>query len=121
MLKRHSSRRRALDAGFLTPRLADARSYDRIAGYFSSSILEVAGEALESVQGNIRVVCNSQLSRADVEVAKAARAAMRREWCDSRPEDLDEGARPRFRRGRLAAWAAALALCAGAGAALWPW
>ena len=98
MLKRHSSRRRPLDAGFLTPRLAGARSYDRIAGYFSSSILEVAGEALESVQGNIRVVCNSQLSRADVEVAKAARAAMRREWCDSRPEDLGEGARPRFRR-----------------------
>ena len=98
MLKRHSSRRRPLDAGFLTPRLTGARSYDRIAGYFSSSILEVAGEALESVQGNIRVVCNSRLSRADVEAAKAARAAMRREWCDSRPEDLGDGARPRFRR-----------------------
>ena len=98
MLTRHSSRRRPLDAGFLTPRLTGARSYDRIAGYFSSSILEVAGEALESVQGNIRVVCNSRLSRADVEAAKAARAAMRREWCDSRPEDLGDGARSRFRR-----------------------
>ena len=98
MLKRYSSRRRPLDTGFLAPRLAGARSYDRIAGYFSSSILEVAGEALESVEGKIRVVCNSQLSRADVEVAKAAQAAMRREWCDSRPEDLGDGARPRFRR-----------------------
>ena len=98
MLTRHSSRRRPLDTGFLAPRLAGARSYDRIAGYFSSSILEVAGEALESVEGKVRVVCNSQLARADVEVAKAAQAAMRREWCDSRPEDLGDGARPRFRR-----------------------
>ena len=98
MLTRHSSRRRPLDTGFLTPRLAGARSYDRIAGYFSSSILEVAGEALESVEGKVRIVCNSGLSRADVEVAKAAQVAMRREWCDSRPEDLSDGARPRFRR-----------------------
>ena len=98
MLTRHSSRRQPLDTGFLTPRLAGARSYDRIAGYFSSSILEVAGEALESVEGMVRIVCNSGLSRADVEVAKAAQAAMRREWCDSRPEDLGDDARPRFRR-----------------------
>ena len=98
VLTRHSSRRRPLDTGFLAARLAGARSYDRIAGYFSSSILEVAGEALESVEGKVRVVCNSQLSRADVEAAKAAQAAMRREWCDSRPEDLGDGARPRFRR-----------------------
>ena len=98
MLQRHSSRRRPLDAGFLTARLAGARSYDRIAGYFSSSIPEVAGEALESVQGGIRVVCNSALSRADVAVAKAAQAAMRREWCEARPEDLGDAARPRFKR-----------------------
>ena len=98
MIERHSSRRRPLDAGFLTARLTGARSYDRIAGYFSSSILEVAGEALESVQGDIRVVCNSALSRADVAVAKAAQAAMRREWCEARPEDLGDAARPRFKR-----------------------
>ena len=95
---RYSSRRQPLDTGFLTPRLTGAKSYDRIAGYFSSSILEVAGEALESVQGKVRVVCNSGLSRADVEVAKAAQAVMRREWCDSRPEDLGDGAKPRFKR-----------------------
>ena len=98
MIERHSSRRRRLDAGFLAARLAGARGYDRIAGYFSSSILEVAGEALESVRGKIRVVCNSGLSRADVEVAKAAQAALRREWCDSRPQDRGDAARPRFRR-----------------------
>ncbi len=98
MLKRYSSRHDPLDTGFLIPRLSGARSYDRIAGYFSSSILEVAGEALESVEGKVRVVCNSGLSRADVEVSKAARAVMRREWCDSRPEDLGDGAKPRFER-----------------------
>ncbi len=109
MIERHSSRRRPLDASFLKPRLEGARSYDRIAGYFSSSILEVAGEAFERVQGEVRVVCNSHLSRADAEIARAARAAMRREWCASRPEALGEAARPRFRRlyerlrsGRLA-------------------
>ena len=98
MLRRHSSRREPLASGFLNARLEGAASYDRIAGYFSSSILEIAGEALERVAGPIRVVCNSALSKADVEVAKAAQAAMRREWCGSQPELLGESARPRFRR-----------------------
>ena len=98
MISRHSSRRLQLDSSCISERLEGAKSYDRVAGYFSSSILEVIGEALESVQGKIRVVCNSGLSRADVEVAKTAQAAMRREWCDSRPEDLGDAARPRFKR-----------------------
>ena len=98
MLKRYSSRRRPLDTGFLTDRLTRAKSYDRIAGYFSSSILEVAGEALESVEDRVRIVCNSGLSRADVDIAKAAQGAMRREWCDSRPEQLGATAKLRFTR-----------------------
>ena len=56
-------------------------------------------EELESVSGPVRLVCNSGLDPRDVETAKkAAQAAMRREWCDSRPEDLPESARPRFKR-----------------------
>ncbi|MDD9997665.1 MAG: phospholipase D-like domain-containing protein [Rhodospirillaceae bacterium] len=98
MVTRFSSRRAPLDASFLNRRLAGAKRYDRIAGYFSSSILEVAGEALESVEGVIRVVCNSELSKRDVEVAKLAQATMRREWCGSRPEHLGDPARPRFKR-----------------------
>ena len=98
MLNRYSSRHQPLDASFLNARLDGAKSYDRIAGYFSSSILEVAGEALESLEGKVRVVCNSELSRVDVEAAKAAQATMRREWCDSRPEDLGDAAKPRFKR-----------------------
>ena len=98
MLKRYSSRNQPLDASFLNPRLEGATSYDRIAGYFSSSILEIAGEALESIEGKVRLVCNSHLLPADVEVARAAQTAMRREWCDSCPEALGDAARPRFQR-----------------------
>ena len=46
MLKRHSSRRNRLDQAVLNQRLEGAVSYDRIAGYFRSSLFEVAGEAI---------------------------------------------------------------------------
>ena len=98
MISRHSSRRQPLDASFLNARLEGATHYDRIAGYFSSSIIEIVGEALERIDGKVRVVCNSALSRSDVEIAKAAQAAMRREWCDSRPELLGDASKPRFKR-----------------------
>lgn len=99
MITRFSSRRQRLDRSFLGERLSGAHGYDRIAGFFSSSILEVAGEALESVQGPVRLVCNSVLNPQDVLVAKkAAQAAMRREWCEFQPERLPEASRDRFRR-----------------------
>lgn len=88
---------RLLDHSFLRERLQGAQGYDRIARFFSSSILEVAGEALESVTGTVRLVCNSGLDPQDVATArKAAQAAMRREWCAAQPERLPESARPRF-------------------------
>ena len=99
MIQRFSSRLQRLDHSFLNARLEGALAYDRIAGYFSSGILEVAGEALEQVAGVVRVVCNSDLDPRDVEVARAAaHASMRREWCASRPERLGDAARPRFAR-----------------------
>lgn len=70
-IERFSSRREALGP-VLTARLAGAARYLRIAGYFRSSLLEVVGEALETV-GEIRVVCNGDLDPFDVTVAKAAR------------------------------------------------
>ena len=45
MIQRYSSRRTRLDQTVLTKRLEGAVSYDRIAGYFRSSLFEVAGEA----------------------------------------------------------------------------
>ena len=98
-IRRFSSRRQRLDRSFLSERLNSAKSYDRIAGYFCSSLLEVAGEELESVRGPIRIVCNSDLNPADVQTAKAAQMAVRRSWCASRPEELLEGpGKPRLRK-----------------------
>ena len=86
-MRRFSSRRAPLD-DFLARSLAGAVAYDRIAGYFSSSVLELAGEAIEQVQGQVRVVCNSQLDPLDVSTARAAQLAQRREWTGSVPEDV---------------------------------
>ena len=88
MIKRYSSRRESISESLLNERLKNAKNYDRIAGYFRSSIFEVAGENLDSITGQIRVICNSDLSVQDVETAKLAEQALRREWCDARPEEL---------------------------------
>ncbi len=97
-MNRFSSRRQRLDSSFLTPRLQGALGYDRIAGYFSSSLLEVAGESLETVVGPIRMVCNSAIDPKDLITARSAQTAMRREWCESQPEALGDGAKGRFKR-----------------------
>lgn len=98
MIRRFSSRRQPIDQSFLNQRLTGARSYDRIAGYFSSSILEVAGEALDTISGSIRVICNSDLQPGDVKTAQAANYAIRREWCSFEPEKLGIAAQPRFKK-----------------------
>nr|WP_205624735.1 phospholipase D-like domain-containing anti-phage protein [Vulgatibacter incomptus] len=82
----------------LRDRLRGAVSYDRIAGYFRSSLFEVAGEELEAVDGPIRIVCNSDLDPEDVKTAVAAKEALRRSWCAGKPEELPDDARPRIRR-----------------------
>ena len=97
-MQRYSSRRKGLDKDFINQKLQGAVSYDRIAGFFRSSILEVAGEALEKLDGTIRVVCNSDLSVQDVETAKAAQQAIRRSWCASKPEKSPLLSYPRFAR-----------------------
>ncbi len=95
-LKHHSSRRNRLDHSVLNNRLQNAVSYDRIAGYFRSSLFEIAGEALNSVQGPIRIICNSDLDPEDITTAAAAQAAIRRSWCAGRPEDAPLTALPRY-------------------------
>ncbi len=97
MLTRHSSRRTRLDHAVLNQRLEGAVSYDRIAGYFRSSLFEVAGEALAKVTGPIRIICNSDLDPQDVVTAAAAQAALRRSWCSGKPEDAPPCAMPRYR------------------------
>jgi hypothetical protein len=97
-IRRFSSRRQKLAQSFLAERLRGAKAYDRIAGYFCASILETAGEALQSVEGPIRVVCNSGLRPQDVATARAAAAALRQEWCGFKPEDLVEAGGDAARR-----------------------
>ena len=97
MMQRHSSRRNRLDQSVLTQRLTGAVSYDRIAGYFRSSLFEVAGEALASVAGPVRIICNSDLDPQDLVTAAAAQAALRRSWCAGKPEDAPPAALPRYR------------------------
>lgn len=97
MLKRHSSRRNRIDHAVLNQRLDGAVSYDRIAGYFRSSLFEVAGEAIAKVTGPVRIICNSDLDPQDVVTAAAAQAALRRSWCSGRPEEAPPGAIPRYR------------------------
>ena len=96
MIYRYSSRQNKLDQSFLNQKLKEATHYDRIAGYFSSSILEIAGEAIDEMQGYVRVVCNSQMRKNDVVTANAANNAMRREWCDAKPEEIYNNASGRL-------------------------
>lgn len=97
MIQRHSSRLNRLDHSVLTQRLNGAVSYDRIAGYFRSSLFEVAGEAIAGVTGPVRIICNSDLNPQDLVTAAAAQSALRRSWCAGRPEDAPPLAIPRYR------------------------
>src|SRR5262252_1772582 len=93
-LRRFSSRLERLSRGFLDNRLEGAIAYDRIAGYFRSSVFEIAGEAFERVDGPMRIVCNSGLDVRDVDVARA----LFNEWCDGKPEAMTPRQRPRYQR-----------------------
>lgn len=105
MINRFSSRRHPIYESFLAQRLKNAKSYDRIAGYFSSSILQIAGEELETIKGKIRVICNSDLDSRDIDiarqaanVAKAVDSSIKREWCEFHPEKLVDAKGDRFKR-----------------------
>jgi hypothetical protein len=74
MIKRYVFQRKRTPTGtaFLTERLAGAVGYDRIAGYFDSSLLEMAGEAFEELSGKVRLLCNADINPADVAAAGQA-------------------------------------------------
>lgn len=74
-IRRFSSRTRRLDASFLMRHLAGAKSYKRIAGYFASSLFEVAGEALEQIP-EVKIVCNVDIHPDDLKVAQLRESKM---------------------------------------------
>uniref|UniRef100_A0A7C3I1V0 Helicase SNF2 n=1 Tax=Gracilinema caldarium TaxID=215591 RepID=A0A7C3I1V0_9SPIR len=102
MIYRHVFQRSRSMPGkrFLETRLTGAIGYDRIAGYFDSSLFELAGEALEQVQGTIRIICNSDIRAEDVEAAAAAARdqAQRLSFFKHDPEDLARGGTERLTR-----------------------
>lgn len=100
-MNRFSSRKTDLGKQFLTDRLRGAVTYDRIAGYFCSSCLEIAGEGLENVKGKVRVICNTDLTPADVKVAWLANQKVKQEWCDFKPEEVYAQPTEMARLGRL--------------------
>ncbi len=79
-----SSRRRRLDHAFLANRLANARSYIRIAGYFRSSIFELVGKETQSRMSQAFAIANStpltSPSRGAREIARKAK------WNRASPE-----------------------------------
>jgi superfamily II DNA or RNA helicase len=97
-LRRFSSRRQRLDQAFLSEKLAGARAYRRIAGYFRSSIFELVGEEIARIP-TVQVICNSELDAADVTVAKHAReTALKERWNEAAPEVEALLHRDRYRR-----------------------
>ena len=82
MLHRYSSRRGSLYGDFLKKRLAGAIRYDRIAGYFQSSLLELAALELTDIPV-VRIVCNTEVNAADVKTVRMAAGGRRRELEES--------------------------------------
>ncbi len=76
-IRRLSSRTHRLDTSFLLQHLHGARSYKRIAGYFTSSLFEVANELLESIP-EVKIVCNVDIHPDDLKVAQLLEAKMGR-------------------------------------------
>lgn len=96
-IRRFSSRTHRLDASFLMQHLADAQSYKRIAGYFTSSLFEVAGEALEHIP-EVKIVCNVDIHPDDLKVAQLRESKMLGRWNERALEAEALLNRERYRR-----------------------
>ncbi len=81
-VQRFSSRLHRLYDAFLSGRLKDAQSYDRIAGYFQSSLLGLAAQELKAIK-RVRIVCNTEVNPADVHAVRQAVGARRHELEES--------------------------------------
>jgi len=96
-IRRFSSRTHRLDASFLLQHLKGARSYKRIAGYFTSSLFEVAGEVLEDIP-EIKIVCNVDIHPDDLKVAQLRESKMLGRWNERALEAEALLNRDRYRR-----------------------
>ena len=72
LIKRFSSRKERLSHVFLKDRLDGAESYDRIAGYFRSSVFDLISEEISKTI-RVRMVCNADLDPRDLLIAQVER------------------------------------------------
>uniref|UniRef100_UPI003AF78551 phospholipase D-like domain-containing anti-phage protein n=1 Tax=Thiolapillus sp. TaxID=2017437 RepID=UPI003AF78551 len=96
-IRRFSSRTYRLDSSFLLQHLKGARSYKRIAGYFTSSLFEVANELLESIP-EVKIVCNVDIHPDDLKVAQLRESKMIGRWNEKAIETEALLNRDRYRR-----------------------
>jgi hypothetical protein len=96
-IRRFSSRTHRLDQTVLLEHLKGARSYKRIAGYFTSSLFEVAGELLDQIP-EVKIVCNVDIHPDDLKVAKLREAKMVGRWNERALEAEALLNRERYRR-----------------------
>lgn len=100
-ITRMSSRTHALDQSFLAEHLKGALRYRRIAGYFTSSLFEVAGELIEQIP-EVQIVCNADIQGEDLRVAQVCEAKLLGKWNEHSVEA--EALMNRERYQRLAAF-----------------
>jgi superfamily II DNA or RNA helicase len=100
LISRFSSRQHRLSHVFLKDRLANARSYRRIAGYFRSSIFELVAEEITAID-KVQIVCNSDLDPRDIAIGQASRLAretnLKEKWNEGGDEIESLLHRPRYR------------------------
>ncbi len=100
-LHRFSSRQQRLSHVFLKDRLANARTYRRIAGYFRSSIFELVAEEVAHLD-RVQIVCNSDLDPRDIAIGRASKqareAALKEKWNEDGEAIASLLYRPRYRQ-----------------------
>src|SRR5438477_12687262 len=97
-LQGFSSRAGRLSHVFLKDRLAGAKSYRRIAGYFRSSIFELVEEEIAGID-SIEIVCNSDLDPRDITASRLAReTALKEKWNEGFDQIDSMMYRPRYQR-----------------------
>ena len=96
-IRRFSSRTHRLDQTILLGHLKGARSYKRIAGYFTSSLFEVAGELLDHIP-EVKIVCNVDIHPEDLKIAKLRDVKMIGRWNERALEAEALLNRERYRR-----------------------
>lgn len=74
LISRFSSRNQRLSHVYLKDRLQGAATYDRIAGYFRSSVFDLIHEEVSTI-GRVRIVCNADLDPRDITAAGLSQRA----------------------------------------------